>query len=123
MKRARRSDCPIHHGLQTFGDAWTLLIVRDLLFKNRSTYSDFLGAEEGIATNILADRLARLEVDGLVVRDGPRYRLTDKGKDLAPLLVEIILWSAKYDARTAADPAFVRKAKSHRAALLKELRR
>ena len=122
MKRERRSDCPIHFGLQTFGDAWTLLIVRDLMFKQRSTYSDFLGGEERIATNILADRLSRLEADGIVTRDGNLYRLTEKGFDLAPVLVEIIVWSAKHDPLTAADRAFVRKANSNRKALLKEIR-
>ena len=68
-RRRRRSDCPIHFGLEVFGDPWTLLILRDLLLKGRSTYSDFLHAEEGIATNVLADRLTRLEQDGLVVAE------------------------------------------------------
>jgi DNA-binding HxlR family transcriptional regulator len=122
MKRKRRSHCPIHYGLQAFGDAWTLLIVRDLMFKQRSTYSDFLAGEERIATNILADRLARLEAAAIVTHDGARYRLTDKGLDLAPVLVEMILWAAKHDPRTAADRSFVRRAKSNREALLKEIR-
>src|SRR6266852_3799676 len=59
-KSRRRSDCPIHFALEVFGDSWTLLIVRDLMFKGRTTYTERLRAEEGIATNILADRLARL---------------------------------------------------------------
>ncbi len=122
MKRERRSDCPIHYALRAFGDAWTLLIVRDLMFKHRSTYSEFLSGDERIATNILADRLGRLEADGIVSRDDSRYRLTEKGFDLAPVLIEIIVWSAKYDPRTAADRAFVRKAMSTRKALLTEIR-
>jgi DNA-binding HxlR family transcriptional regulator len=108
-RRKRRSDCPVHFALEVFGDAWTLLIVRDLMFKSRTTYGDFARAEEGIATNILADRLARLEANGIVDLDGRDYRLTQKGVDLLPIMLAIISWSAKYDARSAADRAFVRR--------------
>ena len=77
-QRRRRSDCPIHFALETFGDRWTLLVLRDLLLKGRSSYSEFLGAEERIATNILADRLARLQQDGLVVHEAePRHWFDD----------------------------------------------
>lgn len=129
-RRRRRSDCPIHFGLETFGDPWTLLILRDLLLKGRSTYSDFLNAEEGIATNVLADRLARLEDDGLVVAErssqggrAQRYRPTPKSIDLLPVLLEIITWSATYDPATAADPDFVVRSRTDRAALERDLRR
>src|SRR5262245_65632775 len=103
-KRHRKSDCPVHFALEVFGDAWTLLIVRDLMFKSRSTYTELLRAEEGIATNILADRLVRLEEDGIITREekaggGVAYRLTAKGIDLLPVMVEIIGWSAKPDPR------------------------
>jgi DNA-binding HxlR family transcriptional regulator len=115
-RRQRRSDCPVNFALEVFGDAWTLLIIRDLMFKDRSRYTDFLRAGEGIATNVLADRLARLEEDGIIESDagpgrgpGGRYRLTPKGADLLPILLEIIAWSARYDPRTAADRAFVRR--------------
>jgi DNA-binding HxlR family transcriptional regulator len=106
----------------------TLLVIRDLMFKGRTTYGDFLRAEEGIATNILADRLSRLEGDGVIVKDSgnranaPRYRLTTKGIDLLPIMVEIIGWSAKHDLKTAADRTFVRRLKSDRAGLLSEIR-
>jgi len=127
--RRRRSDCPIHFGLEVFGDPWTLLILRDLLLKGRSTYSDFLHAGEGIATNVLADRLARLEQDGLVVADrgagggrAHRYRPTSKAIDLLPVLLEIIAWSAAYDPATAADPAFVARLRTDRAGLERDLR-
>src|SRR5262245_6657415 len=106
-RRQRRSSCPVHFALEVFGDAWTLLVVRDLMFKGRTTYTDFLRAEEGIATNILADRLVRLERDGIISKNDGGYRLTEKGCDLLPILLEIIAWSAKHDPRTAADPAFV----------------
>ena len=87
-RRHRRSDCPVHFALEVFGDPWTLLVVRDLMFKNRRTYTEFLRAEEGIATNILADRLLRLEQDGIIAKDaaatGGGYRLTAKGIELLP---------------------------------------
>jgi DNA-binding HxlR family transcriptional regulator len=126
-RRHRKSDCPVHFALETFGDAWSLLIVRDLMFKNRTTYTDFLRAEEGIATNILADRLVRLEEDGIIARDekagaSVSYRLTAKGMDLLPVMVEIIGWSAKHDPRTAAEKVFVRRLRADRGGLLAELR-
>jgi DNA-binding HxlR family transcriptional regulator len=126
-RRQRRSDCPVHFALEVFGDAWSLLIVRDLMFKNRRTYTEFLRAEEGIATNVLADRLVRLEEDGIIARDekpggSVSYRLTPKGIDLAPVIVEIIGWSAKHDMRTAADKGFVRRLRADRRGLLAALR-
>ena len=79
-RRQRKSDCPVHFALEVFGDPWTLLVIRDLMFKDRRTYTEFLHAEEGIATNVLADRLTRLEQDGIVAKDetsaGGGYRLT-----------------------------------------------
>jgi len=127
--RQRKSDCPVHFALEAFGDAWTLLIVRDLMFKGRATYTELLRAEEGIATNILADRLVRLEEDGIVVKERysehsntSRYRLTPKGIDLLPIMLEIIQWSAKYDPRTAASREFVRRLRTEKARLTTELR-
>src|SRR5258706_10607500 len=128
-RRHRRSDCPIHVALDVFGDAWSLLIVRDLMLKGRTTYSQFLRAEEGIATNILADRLTRLERDGIITKDraaaggvGVRYLLTPMGADLLPILLEIIRWSARHDPKTAADRAFVRRLRSDREGLAAEIR-
>ncbi len=125
-RRHRKSDCPVHFALEVFGDPWTLLIIRDLMFKDRRTYSEFLRAEEGIATNILADRLTRLEQDGIIAKDespgGGGYRLTPKGIDLLPIMMEIIGWSAKHDSRTAADREFVRRLRADRDSFTKELR-
>ncbi len=127
-RRQRRSDCPVHFALEVFGDPWTLLVVRDLMFKGRTRYTDFLEAEEGIATNVLADRLARLEEDGIVEKEpavrgtSGGYRLTPRGVDLLPLMVEIVAWSAKHDPGTAADRGFVRRARRDREGLLAELR-
>ena len=126
----RKSDCPVHFALEIFGDAWTLLIIRDLMFKGRITYTDFLHAEEGIATNVLADRLVRLEEDGVVQKEagsgrgkGSRYWLTLKGIDLLPVLLEIIGWSAKHDPQTAADPKFVRQLRSDPAGMTAQIRK
>lgn len=106
----RRSECPINVLLEMLGDTWSLLIVRDMIFLGSTTYNEFLNASEGIATNILSDRLQRLECVGIVEkRRNPSdarkfiYRLTAKGLDLAPMLVEMILWSAQYE-ETAAPP-------------------
>ena len=123
-KTARKSDCPIHFASEIFGDRWTLLIIRDLMFKGKKHYGEFLNAEEKIATNILADRLVLLEQSGIINKKQDAnhksklvYSLTQKGLDLLPLLTEIILWSAKYDENTAADKGFVEMAKSNRSTL------
>jgi DNA-binding HxlR family transcriptional regulator len=121
---ARRSGCPISISLELFGDRWTLLIVRDLMFKELCTFGEFAGAGEGIATNVLADRLARLEDAGIIVRrpdaaDGRRvvYRLTRKGMELAPVLVELVLWAARHEA-TEAPPAVVARMTADRAGFI-----
>jgi DNA-binding HxlR family transcriptional regulator len=104
----QRSDCPISMALDLLGDSWSLLIVRDLMFKGVDSFDGFLGTGEGIATNILSDRLARLEIAKIVVKrpdenDARRFRyvLTRKGIELAPVLVELVLWSARHG-KTAA---------------------
>ncbi len=124
----RRSDCPISHALDLFGDRWTLLIIRDMLFKQKRRYGEFAESEEKIATNILADRLSKLEAWGLVTKQtDPEnrrqliYRLTGKALDLAPVLVEMIVWSAKHDPNTAADRGFIRKAKANRERLIRDV--
>lgn len=98
-----RSDCPISFSLDVLGDKWTLLILRDMVFVGKSTYSEFLQSEEKMATNILANRLATLESQGVVTKEVAAdkkskftYRLTEKGLDLLPLVMEITLWGAKY---------------------------
>jgi DNA-binding HxlR family transcriptional regulator len=114
----RRSDCPISSALDIFGDKWSLLVMRDLLFRNKSHYREFLASEEGVATNILADRLARLQAAGLVEKtdDDPRsgkqaYVATSKGKDLIPLLLEMMLWSAQHEPQTGAPAVLIAELK------------
>lgn len=125
----RRSDCPINFALEIFGDKWTLLVVRDLMFRGKVNYGDFLESEEKIATNILADRLETLECAGIVKKSQDLknktkyiYSLTSKGLDLAPVLIEIVLWSAKYDPKTAAPKEFVAEAHKDRDEMVKRIK-
>ena len=126
---APRSGCPISIALDIFGDSWSLLIVRDLMFKGLRTFSEFAAAGEGIATNILTDRLTRLEAVGILAKQPDptdarriRYRLTAKGIDLAPALVEIVLWSARHE-DTDAPPSIVRAMRLHRKRFLADVRK
>lgn len=111
---------------QLLGDAWSLLVIRDLMFKGKRTYAEFSRSEERISTNILADRLRSLVREGLVRKEGrgrgTRYSLTEKGIDLLPVLVEIIIWSARHDPKTATPAEFVDRATTDRDRLLVELR-
>jgi DNA-binding HxlR family transcriptional regulator len=95
----QRSDCPVACVLDVLGDKWTMLVVRDL-FRGKHRFTEFMQAKEGIKTNILTDRLKRLEQAGLIdkapYQDNPpryEYKLTGTGKDLWPILKEMILWS------------------------------
>lgn len=113
-KQERRSDCPISFALDTFGDRWSLLIIRDIVYFGKKTYGEFLDSDEGIATNILASRLVQLEEKGILVKmpcdDDKRkefYALTEKGLDLIPILVEMGNWSAQHDPLTGAPPAWI----------------
>jgi DNA-binding HxlR family transcriptional regulator len=126
---APRSGCPISIALEIFGDSWSLLIVRDLMFKGLRTFNEFAAAGEGIATNVLTDRLTRLEAAGILTRrpdstDARRihYHLTEKGIDLAPALVEIVLWSARYE-ETDAPSSVVRAMRSRRKRFLADVRK
>lgn len=129
MERDRRSGCPISHSLDLFGDRWTLLILRDMVFGGKKYYGDFLEAGEGIATNVLADRLNRLEEAALIGKrrdpdDGKRnvYTLTEKGLDTLPILLEMVAWGATYDPESAVPPAFTERLKRDRDGVLAELR-
>jgi DNA-binding HxlR family transcriptional regulator len=124
-----RSGCPISLALEVWGDPWSLLIVRDLMFKGFRTFNEFLTAGEGIATNILTDRLERLERVHILSKqpddaDGRRfvYRLTSKGVELAPMLLELVLWSAKYH-DTDAPASTLKEMRKHRARYLARLRK
>jgi DNA-binding HxlR family transcriptional regulator len=99
----KRSACPIANALDLLGDKWTLLVVRDLMFRGKRLYGELARCEEGIPTNILADRLKRLEGAGLVRRepyqDRPvryAYALTPSGADLLPVIRELVRWASKH---------------------------
>jgi DNA-binding HxlR family transcriptional regulator len=98
-----RSDCPISTALDIFGDKWSLLIIRNLMFYNMNTYGEFIRMPENIATNILADRLVSLEKAGIILKEEhPEskakffYKLTSKGIDLVPLMLELTIWGGKH---------------------------
>lgn len=119
-----RSHCPISLALDVIGDKWTLLIVRDLVFKSKQHFRDFLISDEKIATNVLANRLRLLEANGIVVRtpdpNSARqviYSLTDKGRDLIPVLIDLIVWGARYG-ESEAPAAFVQQAVEDREGLI-----
>jgi len=102
-KSKKRSDCPVSCSLDIWGDKWSLLIIRDLMFAKECTYGDFLKSKEGIATNVLATKLQVLEGNKIIEKsDHPDskakvlYKLTRKGIDLLPILIEINLWAEKY---------------------------
>jgi DNA-binding HxlR family transcriptional regulator len=108
---ALRSPCPIAAALDVMGDAWTLLVMRDLLFYDKHRFAEFLAGPEGISTNILAERLRRLERWKLVERrryqDRParyEYFLTERGYDLLPVLTELVRWGQRHVEGTAQKP-------------------
>ena len=100
----RRSGCPLNASVEMLGDRWSLLIIRDMMLRGFQTYTEFMECYEGIATNILADRLRKLIEYGIIEAeadpsDGRKliYSLTAKGIDLAPVLTEMVLWAAAHE--------------------------
>ena len=125
----RRSGCPVSVALEILGDRWSLLIVRDLMVRGLRTFKEFEESGEGIATNVLADRLQKLEANGIIVAeadesDGRRvnYRLTEKGIDLAPVLLELLIWSARHE-ETGAPAGVIEEMEKNREELIAETRR
>lgn len=127
--RKRRSNCPINASLEVVGDRWSLLIVRDLMFGGARTYKNLHAAGERIATNVLADRLAKLQAYGIIAAlpdpdDGrsTRYRLTAKGVELAPVLLELNRWGTRFEGGEA-PPGILKAWDADRRAFLARLRR
>lgn len=115
--------------LERFGDRWSLLLIRDMMVRGYRTFKEFEGSGEGIATNILADRLERLRASGIIATepdesDGRRviYRLTEKGIDLAPVMLELLIWAARWE-ETAAPCDVMTRMEENRAVVIKEVRR
>lgn len=125
-RNQKRSECPLSCSLDIWGDKWSLLIIRDLMFYKKSTYGDFLKSDEGIATNILAARLLALEEYGMIQKvDNPGtksrvfYKLTQKGIDLFPVLVEVHLWAEKYLTIPPQIKTFIKEAKKDKEGFIK----
>ena len=111
--RREKSSCPISYSLDLFGDKWTLLVLRDLVLWGKTRFADFQASDEKIASNILSDRLRRLEEQGFIVtRKDPAdarqkiYAATEKGESLTPVLLEIAAWGACHDPETGAPSEF-----------------
>jgi len=124
-----RSGCPVSVSLEILGDRWSLLIIRDLMVRAYHTFKEFQGAGEGIATNILAARLRKLEAAGIISTekdqaDGRRvnYRLTEKGIDLAPVMLDLLIWGAEHE-ETGAPCSVILDMAKNREAVLAETRR
>jgi len=110
------SGCPVRFGMSQFGDKWSFLIIRDLMFKGRKYYHEFIEAGEGISTNVLATRLADLESNGIVNKSrdpvkGSRfiYTLTQKGIVLMPMMLAMMDWAEKFDSETEVPKEFIKK--------------
>lgn len=111
MRRTdHKSDCAINFALETVGDPWTLLIVRDIAFFQKSEFTEFVASDERIGTNTLSRRLRHLELQGVISkstlasdRRRERYQLTEKGLDLIPILIQLTLWGASHDPATGAS--------------------
>ncbi|MGJ4731795.1 transcriptional regulator [Leptospira levettii] len=117
----KRSECPLSCSLDIFGDKWSLLIMRDMMFFNKSTFGDFAKSQEGIATNILTARLQNLEEQDLIQKlDHPTskakvlYKLTNKAIDLLPIIIEIQLWADKYMEIPSEIKAQIKEAKKNK---------
>jgi DNA-binding HxlR family transcriptional regulator len=128
-KARRRSGCPVSISLEVFGDRWSLLIIRDLMVRGFRTFKEFQESGEGIATNILADRLRKLVGAGIITTEPEaadarrvNYRLTEKGIDLAPVLLELLIWGARHE-QTGTSCASIAEMEKNREQVLAEVRR
>jgi len=128
-KSKRRSGCPASVSLDLVGDRWSLLIIRDLMVRGYRTFKEFEESGENIATNILTDRLRKLKSTGIITTqvdetDGRKvnYRLTQKGIDLAPVLLELLIWGARHE-KTEASCALIENMARNRDSLVSEVRR
>ena len=111
--------CPIRFVMGVFGDRWSLLIIRDMMFRGSTRFQDFLEADEGISTNILSNRLTRLEAQQIISRerdpaDGRQilYQLTGKGKDLLPVMLAVIDWAEQHDPETHVSHEFAERVRA-----------
>jgi DNA-binding HxlR family transcriptional regulator len=125
----RRSGCPVSISLEVFGDRWSLLLVRDVMVRGYRTFKEFAESGEGIATNILADRLKKLQAAGIIIAETEptdsrrvRYELTEKGISLAPVLLELLIWAAHHE-ETGAPCEAIEHMERNREQVLAEVHR
>jgi DNA-binding HxlR family transcriptional regulator len=128
-RKRRLSGCPIDYSLDLFGDRWTLLVIRDLLFLGKRHFKELMESPERVASNILTARLKKLEERGLIERaadpDNRKqviYTLTDKGRDLTPVLVEMVRWGGRHDPNSSVPKSFVARLARDNDRLLAEMR-
>ena len=128
-KSKQRSGCPVSISLETLGDRWSLLIIRDMMVRAFRTFKQFRDSDEKIATNILADRLQKLAAAGIIVAEADEtdrrrvnYRLTEKGIDLAPVVLDLMIWATRHE-QTGAPNAVVEKMAKNREKVLAKVRR
>jgi len=126
----RRSNCPVTYTLDIIGDRWAVLIVRDIIFFGKTSFGDFARSQEGIATNILTDRLKRLEEQNILSKTPDEsnqkkfvYSLTDKGLDLLPIIVEMILFSEKHDPETVVTKSKLKEIKKNKNKFIQDLQK
>ena len=123
-----RSNCPISHLLDIVGDKWSLLILRDLIFFDKKSYSELQNSDEKIATNILSNRLELLEQSKLITKQADKkdkrkkvYELTKAGVDMLPILLEMILWTSKHEPSKDIPQQLIDNLEVDREAVIKEL--
>lgn len=124
----RRSPCPLNASVEMLGDRWSLLILRDMMVWGFRTFKEFLGSHEKIATNVLTDRLRKLEDSGIIFSkpdpsDGRKliYALTAKGIDLAPVLAEMVLWAARHE--KTGNQQLLRQLKANKEQVISHIRK
>jgi DNA-binding HxlR family transcriptional regulator len=125
----QRSTCPVSTALDVLGDKWSLLILRDIVFAGKSTYGEFLQSAEKIATNVLADRLAVLESQGILSKSVASdkkskftYRLTEKGVDTVPIIIALVQWGSKHGP-TNVDPGLAEELEAGKEATVEKYQR
>lgn len=111
-----RSLCPVSRALDILGDKWTLLVLRDIIFMRKRYFREFLASSEKIASNILSDRLKKLEAADIILRrQDPHnerkiiYAVTEKGLDLIPTILELLRWGAKYEVENSKHDELIRQ--------------
>ena len=124
-----RSHCPINFTLEHFGDKWSLLIIRDLVFNEKRHYNEFLESDEKVSTSVLGDRLKMLEESNIITKGQDevkksriKYSLTKKGIDMLPILIDMIVWGGSYDDKTEAGKEFLAQATQSRESLISQIR-